>query len=191
LYTTAYEKLQALHDKFKPARFGKIAQKLLALSFLAAGYRVVEREVQGVDIDAEGAGGRYAVEVKTTRRLTIHVDDANIGALRDRAADNYSPSIAVLRVAPLCCEWLIAVVPIEELSVGNWPVDRFRAYRASELEKSVNGRFALVVSEWFRRLLDEGTDDCLDQELKQRSASKEGVPPGGIPLPRKVFSNTS
>ena len=57
------------------SRLDPIAQKLLAIGFHLAGFdRVVERGVQGVDVDAVGnPGERYATEVKTTQKEAVHL----------------------------------------------------------------------------------------------------------------------
>ena len=52
-----YTPLLDLHARWGPQEFGKIAQKFLAIAFRYAGYqRIVERGVQGVDVDAAGDG---------------------------------------------------------------------------------------------------------------------------------------
>lgn len=72
--TETYDKLKKLYDKYNAQEFGKICQKLLALSFCNAGYgHIVERGVQGVDVDAVKENGeRYAIEVKTSKYDTIN-----------------------------------------------------------------------------------------------------------------------
>ena len=71
--TSTFQRLQQIRHKFGPGIFGKIAQKLLALTFYEAGFcHVVERGVQGVDIDAATEDAiRYTLEVKTTEGESV------------------------------------------------------------------------------------------------------------------------
>jgi hypothetical protein len=160
-----YEMLTALRDKFGASGFGKIAQKLLALAFRAAGaIRVVERGVQGVDIDVEFAQSRYTVEVKTTEKTEFQFDDGNINALKERADAGYIPSVAVLRLAPFE-DWLLAAPPLSEIRPGSCLVDRYRAYRLRSLEASVRPAFEKVMLEEFHPTMQSGQQH-LDEKLR-------------------------
>jgi Holliday junction resolvase len=162
-----YAKLRTLHDRFGPGVFGKIAQKLLALSFRATGAtHVVERGVQGVDIDAVLAGAQYTVEVKTTVGPEFQLDEGNLRALRDRASDGYIPSVAVLRLTP-GEDWMIAAPPLEELRPGPFLIDRYRAYRLPSLEAPVRSAFEEVVEEEFQTTMERGQRH-LDEKLRSR-----------------------
>ena len=74
--TETYEQLKNLHDNYGPQEFGKLCQKFLAVAFQMAGYsHIVERGVQGVDVDAAGEKGeKYAVEVKTTMTKSVNFE---------------------------------------------------------------------------------------------------------------------
>lgn len=162
-----YEKLRALHNKFGPRAFGKIAQKLLALSLCNSGAsRVVERGVQGVDIDAVLDQVQYTVEVKTTEGTKFKLDDGNLSALRDRASDGYTPSVAVLRLAP-GEDWVVAAPPLKELRKGSFFIDRYRAYRLPRLEASIQPAFEEVVGEEFQATMENGPQ-YLDLRLRAR-----------------------
>jgi Holliday junction resolvase len=151
-----YEKLRALHRDFGCGVFGKIAQKLLALSFRVTGAtHVVERGVQGVDIDVVLDRARYAFEVKTTEGTEFQLDDGNLSALRDRAADGYSAGIAILHLAP-GEDWQVAALPLKELRPGACSIDRFRNYRLAQIETSICSAFEEVVDEEFEYTRKDG-----------------------------------
>jgi len=149
--------LRELRDRFGPGPFGKIAQKLVALSFGQIGYTdIVERSVEGVDIDVAGKDGKkFALEVKTTDGLSISLSANNIRDLRDRVRDGYLPVIAALRLA-VFENWILARVPLDELSAGQMLVDRLRAYRMGDVEDLLAPAFERVVVKHFQGTLNNG-----------------------------------
>lgn len=155
--TVTFRHLHRLREKYGPGIFGKIIQKLLALAFCDAGFQhVVERGVQGVDIDAASCGTeRYALEVKTTDGERISISRENIEALEDRAKDGYVPLIAALRMQPLE-DWLFANIPLSQLRPGSIPFTRLRAYRVRDLETVIRTTFEAVVTQHFRGALSSG-----------------------------------
>jgi len=159
--------LQKLRKKYGPGLFGKIAQKLLALSFREMGYtHIIERSIEGVDIDiAREAGGKFALEVKTTDGLSISLSPDNIQNLRDRVADGYSPVIAALRLA-VFEYWILANVPVRELSAGQFLIDRLRSYRMSDVENLLRPAFEQVVEKHFEGTLKGGLR-YLSEQLQQ------------------------
>lgn len=160
-------RLRQLRDKFRPGQFGKIAQKLLALSFREIGYtHIVERGVQGVDIDIREEGGKkFGLEVKTTDELSISLSADNIQALHDRAKDGYSCVVAVLRLA-VFEKWILAKVPLAELSAGQIPIDSLRGYRMRDLENELTPAFERVVEQHFHETLSHG-EHYLKEQLKK------------------------
>ncbi len=152
-----FRNLERLREKYGPGIFGKITQKLLGLAFYEVGFpQVVERGVQGVDLDvANAAGEKYAVEVKTTDGDTVPISQENIEALKDRARDGYIPLIAALRIQ-LLEDWIIASIPLSQLQPGTIPLSRLRAYRTKHLETSVRPAFEQVVNEHFSRVVSGG-----------------------------------
>jgi len=159
------EKLRTLHGRFGSGPFGKIAQKLLALAFQRVGFgHVVERGVQGVDIDAASSGERYAFEVKTTESTTVTVDASNLQALRDRRKDGYVPAIAILRLA-VFEDWLVSCLLLEELRPGQFCIDRFRAYRMRAIEEKITPAFEKAVGEHFEGTL-RGGQQYLNERLR-------------------------
>jgi hypothetical protein len=170
-----FQHLQQIRAKFGPVRFGKIAQKLLALALNEAGFfDIVEREVQGVDIDATDRDGKkYTLEVKTTDGENIPISRENIEALKDRTKDGYLPVIAALRVQ-MFEDWIFASIPLGGLKPVSLPLSRLRAYRIKDLEASVCPRFEVVVNQHFSGVL-AGGEHYLSQVLAQRrSEHKQG-----------------
>jgi len=153
--------------------FGKIVQKLLALSFHDMGFiNIVERGVQGVDIDITSKSNKkYAVEVKTTEKFSIPLSNDNVQALRDRTCDGYQPIIAALRIAPLE-RWILAQVPIDEIQTGNILIDSLRPYRMRALEGQLSPKFDDVVREHFKDLM-KGGEQYLKQELRKVGVKAE------------------
>ena len=166
--TTTFKHLERIRNKFGPGIFGKIAQKLLALAMYDAGFcHVVERGVQGVDIDvAETGGKKYAMEVKTTDKNNIPLSKENIEALKDRANDGYSPMVAALRMQ-LFEDWLFANVPLSVLKPGTFHLSRLRAYRVQDLESLIRPVFEAVVNEHIGGVLSGG-EHYLNQVLAQK-----------------------
>jgi Holliday junction resolvase len=154
--------------KFGPGIFGKIAQKLLALALYEAGFLdIVEREVQGADIDATDAmGKKYTVEVKTTDGESIPISSENIEALKDRTKDGYVPVIAALRIQ-MFEDWVFANIPLGSLRPGPLPLGRLRAYRIKDVETYVCPAFEVVVNQHFNGVL-AGGEHYLGQLLAQK-----------------------
>ena len=129
----SYNRLCRISERFQPRKFGRICQKLLALALRSAGYdHVVEREVQGVDVDAARIGGpRYSIEVKTTKGPTIALSAKDFECLRQRLADNYLTVIAVLRLSPLG-DWI--AIDSTKVRPGSYLIDKLSAYSIRHLE---------------------------------------------------------
>jgi len=165
--TVTLSRLRELRERYGVGVFGKIAQKLLALSFRSMGFtHVVERSVEGVDIDiATGDGDKFALEVKTTEGLSVRLDEGNVQALFDRAKDGYLPVVAALRLA-VFEKWVLAQVPLDEVRAGNILVDFLRAYRMKDLEGALEPAFEDVVEEHFQGTLDGGLHYLSEQLAK-------------------------
>jgi hypothetical protein len=168
-----FQHLQQIRAKFGPGIFGKIAQKLLALALYEAGFLdIVEREVQGADIDATDVmGKKYTLEVKTTDGQTIPISLENIEALRDRSKDGYLPVIAAVRIQ-MFEDWVFANIPLDSLRPGPLPLGRLRAYRIRDVETYVCPAFEVVVNRHFSGVL-AGGEHYLGQVLAhKRSESR-------------------
>lgn len=163
-----FQRLRQIRDKFGPGIFGKITQKLLALAFYEAGFdHVVEREVQGVDIDvAAGEDKRYALEVKTTGGESVSISRENIDALKDRAKDGYKPLIAAFRMQ-MFEDWMFAGIPLRRLEPGFVPFTKLRSYRNRELENLICPTFEQVVNQHFSNVLIKG-EHYLNEILAQK-----------------------
>lgn len=163
-----FQHLQQIRAKFGPGIFGKIAQKLLALALYEAGFfDIVEREVQGADIDATNImGKKYALEVKTTDGESIPISRENIEALKDRTKDGYLPVIAALRIQ-MFEDWVFANIPLGNLRPSSLPFSRLRAYRIKDIGTSVCPAFEVVVNQHFSGVL-AGGEHYLSQVLAQK-----------------------
>ncbi|MBI4329888.1 MAG: hypothetical protein HY673_01245 [Chloroflexi bacterium] len=154
--TNTFQLLERIRDRFGPGIFGKIVQKQLALAFYEAGFKhIVERGVQGVDIDAATVETKYALEVKTTEARMVSLSEENISALKDRAKDGYTPLVAVLRMR-MFEDWILGAVPLGRLEAGSLPLSHLRAYRLSKLEASICPIFVRVVNRHSKGALAEG-----------------------------------
>jgi len=166
------ELLQMLQKKFgikgtPSGPFGKIIQKLLALSFHEMGCtNIIERGVQGVDIDITfESNQKFAFEVKTTKKLAIHITPDNVQSLLDRTHDGYQPIIAVLRLAPFE-NWILAKIPIDEMPTGKIRIEKLRAYRMNYLENKLNPKFEIVVRKHFTGVCNRG-EQYLKEHLRK------------------------
>lgn len=166
-----YNKLSELYQKHEAQEFGKICQKLLAVAFCSAGYgHVVERGVQGVDVDAASDGGnRYSLEVKTTVKDSIVFGMKDELGLSSRAKDGYRPLLAVLQLDPLS-EWYFA--DATRARVGSLLVESLRPYRQRDLEKVICPFFEEAVKEHYLGMM-KGGQQYLDRVLKGRGAKVE------------------
>lgn len=164
--TRTYELLECLYQEYGPREFGKLCQKLLAISFQMAGYsHIVERGVQGVDIDAAGESGeKYAVEVKTTASEYINIEPKDVDGLKKRKKDGYQPVLAALRLDRFS-DWILAKA--DEIEPRRMYIDRLRAYRLPELEERIRPLFNKAVEEHFNRTMQDA-QKYLDDVLRQK-----------------------
>jgi hypothetical protein len=166
-----YECLTDLYARHGPREFGKLCQKFLAITYRRAGFgHVVERGVQGVDVDAAGGEVKYSTEVKTTINHAIVFQDKDVVGLEARKCDGYHPLLAALRLSPLS-DWLLA--DAEHLQAGVFPLDQLRPYRRRDLEEPVRALFAAVVDEHAEAAL-AGAQGYLDNVLRQLGIEQKG-----------------
>lgn len=138
--------LVRLHERH-PSEFGKIVQKLLALTFQELGFELIEeRAVQGVDIDVirQDTGERFSFEVKTSQGREVHIGSKDIEGLRSRQVDGYDTYFAVLCM-PFCFSdgWII--FSSRGIKEGNYNAVRLVGKRFRELSEEINGAFPLVL----------------------------------------------
>jgi hypothetical protein len=123
--------------------FGKICQSLLALTLHQNGFpHVVNRLVEGVDIDASGDLGRFAIEVKTTEGREVLVGEKELKGWKERSQDRYLPVLAVLRIS-LLSEWTLC--DASDLPKGTHRIQRLRLHEIDALTDVVTGAFDAVV----------------------------------------------
>ena len=166
------ELLQKLQKKFgikgtPSGPFGKIVQKLLALSLHEMGFtNIVERGVQGVDIDITSESNqKFAFEVKTTEKLSIPLTPDNVQALRDRTHDGYQPVIAVLRLAPFE-NWILAKIPMDEIPTGEILIESLKPYGMEDLGSQLCPNFDIVVRKHFKDVYNRG-EQYLKEQLRK------------------------
>src|SRR5262245_30961700 len=164
--TETYRLLKALHRQHGAREFGKISQKLLAIAYRSAGFsHVIERGVQGVDVDAAGDfGEKYATEVKTTEKNFIvfrHKDKAGLAA---RRRDGYQPLLAIFGLRPLS-GWQFVYAEnlrVGSLLIGSVPLEN----RHHLLEDRIDPHFKDAVSMHFEGTL-KGSQFFLEGILQQ------------------------
>lgn len=128
--------------------YGKLVQKLLAAAFLEAGAtRLVDRAVQGVDLEVTLPGGRrLALEVKTTEGDQVKFGKKDLEGLEGRRGEGFEPHVAVLG-PHLLDEWVIVPLVEGEVAVGaDVPVLSLRAWRDPALSTLVARPFEEAVA---------------------------------------------
>ena len=162
--TATYLCLSRLHARHGEREFGKICQKLVALAFRHGGFtHVVERGVQGVDIDAAADGKKYTAEIKTTTASRVVYLPKDAEGLASRSLDGYLPLIGVLRLSALSDWYLVDAV---HLLPGVLRLECLRPYRCRDLEGWLQSHFESVVDRHFEGALS-GSQAYLDQVLRQ------------------------
>ena len=131
--------------------FGKICQSLLALSLRQNGFdHVVNRLVEGVDIDTSGELGRFAIEVKTTEGNEVLIGDKDIKGWEQRRRDRYVPVLAALKIS-LLSEWTLC--DATELPKGSHRIQRLRLHEIRALTQITAPAFDTVVMKHVPTLL--------------------------------------
>jgi hypothetical protein len=158
-----YQHLCRLHARHGARVFGKICQKLVALAFRQGGcVHVVERGVQGVDVDAVWGTERYALEIRTTRKDVVPFLPKDVNGLAARCEDGYRPFLGALRLG-VFSEWYIA--DASGLRPGILTFDALRPIRQRELEQRLQPLFDQVVAIHFEETL-VGAQAYLDHVLR-------------------------
>jgi hypothetical protein len=172
-----YLRLRQLRERHGPREFGKIAQKLMALAFRLGGCtHVVERGVQGVDVDAALGNQRYALEIKTTRHAAIAFLRKDADGLASREQDGYQPMLGALQLAYFST-WCIA--DARPLRPGTLTIDSLRPFRQSQLERILQPLFDIAVEQHHDGIL-RGSQGYLDCVLRQNGVTIH-LPTGGRP----------
>ena len=142
-----YRLLTDLREK-TGKEYGKLVQKLLAIAFLESGVdELVDRCVQGIDLEVKIAGTRYAFEVKTSETDQVTLGRKDLEGLDRQLRDGAEPFVAVLCGGWLD-DWIFARYFPDELPAGKKITSfRLRAYRDAGLEHRIRATFDRVVAE--------------------------------------------
>ncbi len=146
------EEIRERHER----EFGKVVQKLLALTFVEIGYKLAEeRAVQGVDIDVlcEESGRKMSFEVKTCQGDRVDIGEKDVEGLRTRhEVDGYEPYFAVLALPHCIAEgWII--VPGDMVRKGEYSSMRLASWNVSELAERINREFSKTVEKTYKDLI--------------------------------------
>ena len=165
------EMLKNVNNNYK-IEFGKICQKLLALSFKRAGFDIIEeREVQGVDIDASiNDKIKYTIEVKTTMEQSINIKDKDIEGLAKRQKDGYKPLLAALRIGVLE-DWIFAEA--DYLRAETYSIYLLDSYNFPELQQLITPYFEEEVKGHYYSLLNDSSNKPL--EYLKKELEKSGI----------------
>lgn len=143
--------LRQLQQSPSSSDFGKICQSLLAVVLRQGGFdHVVNRLVEGVDVDASGNLGRFAIEVKTTAGREIIIADKDIKGWNERSQDGYAPVLGVLKIS-LLSEW--SLCDAIGLPKGTHRTQRLRLDEVAALTQIANARFDAVAQKHIPEIL--------------------------------------
>lgn len=146
--------LQAVQERH-PTEYGKVAQKLLAMTFIKMGFKLnEERAVQGVDIDIidTETGERLSIEVKTSKSSKVSIGQKDVESLKPRKEDHYEIFYAMLSM-PLCLSEGWVVVPAEGIKKGDYAVLRLARLKLRDLCDTINSAFPAVLKEVYPDLM--------------------------------------
>lgn len=150
----AASRLEEIHEHHE-GEFGKVVQKLLALTFVELGFRLTEeRAVQGVDIDIKSANDeKLSFEVKTRQGSQVEVEEKDIRGLESRReADGYDTYFAFLfRPHYLAEGWI--VVPASKVRKGRHNAMRLASLDSGSLSRDLNACFPEIVDRVFDDLM--------------------------------------
>jgi len=127
--------------------YGKLLQKLLAIALLESGVdRLVDRCTQGIDLEVQLAGKRYAFEVKTTEEDRITLGKKDLEGLDRQLTDGAEAYVVVLG-GGLLDEWMfVRYYPGELSPARKLSTFQLRAFRDRELEERLRGPFEEAVA---------------------------------------------
>jgi len=143
--------LRQLQESSIGSDFGKICQSFVALTLRENGFdHVVNRLVEGVDIDASGSLGQFSIEVKTTQGREVLIEDKDVKSWKDRSRDHYLPVLAALRMS-LLSRWTLC--DATGLPKGSHRIQRLRLHEIAPLTQVVTETFGGVVGKHVPELL--------------------------------------
>jgi len=140
-----HARLSELREK-TGKEYGKLIQKLLAIALLETEVEsLVERAIQGIDLDVTIAGRRYGFEVKTCETDEIRLGAKDLQGLERQIAEGAEAYLAVLG-SGLLDEWMFVRYHPGEIPSGkNLSSFRLRPYRNHDLERRVRTAFDRAV----------------------------------------------
>lgn len=137
--------------------YGKLVQKLLALALLEAGATaLIERSIQGIDLEFELAGQPYGLEVKTSTSQAVRLSAKDVSGLDRLVEQGMEVRLAVLLSGPLE-DWIMASYYPKEFTSGkDYTSFRLRPYRDPKLEERIAAPFAEVVERHLQTAMTQG-----------------------------------
>jgi Holliday junction resolvase len=127
---------------------------------------VVERSVQGIDLEVTLGGRRLALEVKTTEGDSIKLGKKDVRGLVAHQADGFEVFIAVLG-AGLLDEWVVARFHEGEIPAdGEVKTVLLRTYRDGDIESAISDRFDEALARHLAVAVEEGGQGRLDEVLR-------------------------
>jgi len=168
----AFETLRGIRDKHEPREFGKIAQKLLAIAFCRLGFEVKERSIQDVDIEAVKDNLKYWIEVKTTDKDEVVIEEKDVNGLRQcELLHGGETGYAVLKIS-LLSDWIIA--SSRNIKPGTVRIGRFSTRKILPLQDDINGVFSSIVKEFGNQVLSatEGKAQFVADRLLKEQINK-------------------
>lgn len=166
-----HETLRALSAE-KGKEYGKLVQKLLAIAFLESGAdALIERSIQGIDLEVRLAGRRLALEVKTCEGGSLTLGKKDLDGLDRQFADGLEAFVPVLGDRPTD-DWIFVRYARGELpSAKSLSLFKLRAYRDRELESRIAPAFDRAVLTHAAVAAREGQNG-LDRVLERYPARK-------------------
>jgi len=141
-----FEILRQIRDRHGHGEFGKIAQKLLAITFCRLSFTVKERSVQDVDIEAVKDDLKYWLEVKTTDKDEVVIAEKDVNGLNQcEQLHGGVTGYAVLKIG-LLADWIIA--SSRNIKPGAVRTGRLSVHRILPLQDDINKVFPSIVKEF-------------------------------------------
>jgi hypothetical protein len=145
-------KLDSLYHRLSPHEFGRVMQQVLACSFEASGFRVVENAIGVPDFTAtsppwSGDVQVIAVEVKTTDKAKLNVTQRDLDGI---STAGQTGVLAVLMFPSKDPGWLL--ISANDLSPRSWALRYLRMKSRVDVGCDVNGMLHDIVAG-----LDTGT----------------------------------
>jgi len=151
--------------------YGKIAQKLLALTFEKLNFEVEPHEIEGLDIRAIRGEEKYALEVKTTEQKegSFMLGEKDIKWIPEMTRQGYKTGYALL-VHLSTEDWIIG--SSDGMKKGGNSIAQLRKQSFSALENEINQVFGIIVKNIGKKLLEEKPSSPLQWLNKYKGSMK-------------------